>query len=58
VNIRCGPGRDLLAFRGSGPQEESPMIAKFVRETTTKERIAFALAAFGMLAPLVPWQSL
>jgi hypothetical protein len=25
-------------------------------ETTGKERVAFALAAFGMLAPLVPWQ--
>ena len=25
------------------------------RETTGKERLAFALAAFGMLAPLVPW---
>jgi hypothetical protein len=34
------------------------MFAKFVRETTTKERVAYALAAFGMLAPLVPWQSL
>jgi len=22
VNIRCGPSRDLFAFRGSGPQEE------------------------------------
>jgi hypothetical protein len=26
------------------------------RETTGKERLAFALAALGMLAPLVPWQ--
>jgi hypothetical protein len=31
-------------------------VAKVLRETTTKERVAFALAAFGMLAPLVPWQ--
>jgi hypothetical protein len=31
-------------------------VAKVFRETTTKERVAFALAVFGMLAPLVPWQ--
>ena len=33
-------------------------VAKVLRETTTKERVAFALAAFSMLAPLVPWQML
>jgi hypothetical protein len=31
-------------------------VAKFFKETTTKERVALALAAFGMLAPLIPWQ--
>jgi hypothetical protein len=33
-------------------------VAKVLRETTAKERVAYALAAFGMLAPLVPWQML
>ena len=33
-------------------------VLKVVRETTGKERFAFALSAFGMLAPLVPWQYL
>jgi hypothetical protein len=33
-------------------------IFKAYRETTGKERVAFALAAFSMLAPLVPWQYL
>jgi hypothetical protein len=31
---------------------------KVLRETTGKERLAFALAALGMLAPLIPWQLL
>ena len=31
---------------------------KVLKETTPKERVAYALAAFGMLAPLVPWQML
>jgi hypothetical protein len=33
-------------------------VAKVLRETTAKERVAYALAAFSMLAPLIPWQSM
>jgi hypothetical protein len=31
-------------------------VAKIFRETTTKERIAYALSAIIMLGPLMPWQ--
>jgi hypothetical protein len=33
-------------------------VAKVLKETTAKERVAYALSAFIMLAPLMPWQSM
>jgi hypothetical protein len=37
-------------------QNRATTVRQFLRETTGMERVAVALSALLMLAPLVPWQ--
>jgi hypothetical protein len=39
-------------------QEVAMNIVNVIRNTTSKERVALALTAVAMLAPLVPWNQL
>ncbi|WP_294539502.1 hypothetical protein [uncultured Rhodoblastus sp.] len=44
------------SVNGLDELEEFTMdVIRFFRETTLKERVALALSAFSMLAPLAPW---